>query len=270
MTFDKAKVKAGVLVVERWIVAALRHRKFFSLAELNQAIRELLAKLNERPFRKREGSRATLFAELDRPALGPLPRERYEFHEWSRARVNIDYHVEFDRHYYSVPYTLVGKEVELRATLTTVEIFHRSERVASHPRSHQPYQATTVHEHRPKSHQQHLAWPPSRLLHWAETVGRATAQLFAEILKSKPHPEMGYRSCLGILRLGQRYAVERLEAAARRAVATGACSYRSVKSILERGLDREPLDPPAARPPVEHSNLRGAAYFDPSETPRVP
>lgn len=269
MTNSKAKVETGVLVVERWIVAALRHRKFFSLAELNHAIRELLTHLNQRPFRKRPGCRASLFQELDRPALGPLPRERYEFHEWSKARVNIDYHVEFDRHYYSVPYMLTGKEVEIRATLTTVEIFHRGERVASHLRSRQAYQATTVAEHRPKSHQQHLAWPPSRLLHWAQSVGPATAQLFAAILESKPHPEMGYRSCLGILRLGQRYAGERLEAAAMRAVSTGACSYRSVKSILERGLDRQPLEAPTPRPPLEHSNLRGAFYFDPSEAPKV-
>jgi transposase len=266
---DKAKVESGVLAVERWIVAALRHRKFFSLTELNQAIRELLGKLNQRPFRKRPGSRASLFQELDRPALGPLPQERYEFHQWATARVNIDYHVEFERHYYSVPYTLTGQGVEIRSTLTTVEIFHRGERVASHLRSPQPYKATTVNAHRPKSHQQHLAWPPSRLLHWAETVGPATAQLFTEILKSKPHPEMGYRSCLGVLRLGTRYANERLEAAARRAVSTGACSYRSVKSILERGLDRQPLEAPVAPPPLEHSNLRGASYFDPSRTPRV-
>jgi transposase len=259
---DKAKVENGVLVVERWIVAALRHRKFFRLAELNQAIRELLDKLNQRPFRKRPGCRASLFQELDKPALGPLPRERYEFHAWSKARVNIDYHVEFDRHYYSVPYTLTGQQVEIRATLTTVEIFHRGERVASHRRSPQPYRCTTVAEHRPKSHQEHLAWPPSRLLHWAQSVGPATAQLFAAILESKPHPEMGYRSCLGILRLGQRYSSERLEAAAARAVSTGACSYRSVKSMLQRGLDRQSLEAPAPRPPIEHSNLRGASYFE--------
>ncbi len=266
---DKAKVETGVQIVQRWIVAVLRHRKFFSLAELNQAIRELLAKLNQRPFRKRAGCRATLFQELDRPALGPLPRERFELQQWATARVNIDYHVEIDRHYYSVPYVLTGQVVEIRSTLTTVEIFHRGERVASHARSHLPYKATTVNEHRPKSHQQHLAWPPSRLLHWAQSVGPSTAQLFQAILESKPHPEMGYRSCLGILRLGQRYSPERVEAAAVRALATGACSYQSVKSMLERGLDRQPLETPAPRPPVEHDNLRGAAYFDPSETPRV-
>ena len=200
--------------------------------------------------------------ELDRPALGPLPRERYEFHEWSKARVNIDYHVEFDHHYYSVPYQLNGQEVEIRATLTTVEIFHRGERVASHPRSRQAYQATTVAEHRPKSHQQYLAWPPSRLISWAQSVGPATAQLFAAILESKPHPEMGYRSCLGILRLGQRYSTERLEAASKRAVATGACSYQSVISILQRALDRQPLETPPPTPPREHENLRGASCFD--------
>jgi transposase len=240
---DKAKVESGVLVVERWIVAALRHRKFFSLAELNSAIRELLEKLNQKPFRKREGSRATRFAELDRPALQPLPSERFQLHHGTQARVNLDDHVQFDRHFYSVPYPLTGQ------------------RVASHARSHQPYKATTVNEHRPKSPQQHLAWPPSRLLNWAKTVGPATAQLFAEILKSKPPPEMGYRSCLGILRLGPRYAAERLEAAAQRALWTGACSYHSVKSILERSLDRPALDEPPSSTPLAHENLRGASYF---------
>ncbi len=261
---DKAKVEGGVLLVERWIVAALRHRKFFSLAELNQAIRELLEKLNQRPFRKRSGSRSTLFGELDRPALRPLAAERFHLHHWAEARVNIDYHIQFDRHFYSVPYTLTGQRVEIRSTATTIEIFHRGQRVASHVRSQEPYKATTVNEHRPKSHQQHLAWPPSRLLHWAESVGPSTAQLFAEILNSKPHPEMGYRSCLGILRLGTRYANERVEAAAARAVATGACSYHSVKSILERSLDRQALDEPPASAPVAHENLRGASYFDSS------
>ena len=142
-------------------------------------------------------------------------------------------------------------------------------RVASHARSSQAYQATTQAEHRPKSHQQHLAWPPSRLLHWAQSVGPATAQLFAAILESKPHPEMGYRSCLGILRLGQRYSSERVEAAAVRAVSTGACSYRSVKSMLERGLDRQPLQASATQPPLQHPNLRGAAYFDLAVAPRT-
>lgn len=261
---DKAKVENAVLLVERWVAAALRHRRFFRLSELNQAIRELVEKLNRRPFRKRPGSRASLFAELDQPALTPLPAERFELHHWTQARVNIDYHVQLDRHFYSVPYTLTGQLVEIRSTATTVEIFHRGQRVASHPRSRQAYQATTVAEHRPKSHQQHRAWPPSRLICWAQSVGPATAQLFTEILKSKPHPEMGYRSCLGILRLGQRYSTLRLEAASRRAISTGACSYPSVKSILERSLDRQPLEMPPPSPPLAHENLRGASYFDAS------
>ena len=193
---DKAKVEVGVQVVERWILARLRHHTFFSLLELNTAIADLLVHLNQRPFKKLPGSRQSVFESLDRPALRPLPAQPYEYAEWKLVRVNIDYHVQFDRHFYSVPYTLTGERVEIRSTATTIEIFHRGQRVASHVRSHQPYQATTVNEHRPKSHQQHLAWPPSRLVRWAEAVGPSTAQLFVEILKSKPHPEMGYRSCL--------------------------------------------------------------------------
>jgi len=265
---DKAKVEAGVLLAERWILAAVRHRKFFSLAELNQTIRELLEKLNHRPFKKRPGCRASLFAELDRPALKPLPAERFELREWAKARVNIDYHVEFERHYYSVPYRLHGEMVEIRSTATTIEIYHRGNRVASHLRSHEPYKATSLNEHRPKSHQEHLAWPPSRMVSWAQTVGPCTAQLFTAILESKPHPEMGYRSCLGILRLGKHYSNQRLEAAAQRALATGARSFQSVKSILKRGLDRQPLETAPSAPPLEHENLRGAVYFDSSPAPQ--
>ena len=260
---DKAKVESGVLVVERWILAALRQRKFFSMAELNQAIAALLERLNQRPFRKREGTRASLFAALDRPALQPLPTERYQFGAWQTARVNIDYHIEIQRHYYSVPYQLTGQAVEVRLTEATVEIFHRGLRVASHARSREPYQATTVHQHRPKSHQKHLEWTPSRMLEWARTVGPSTAGLFERILASKPHPEMGYRSCLGILRLAQQYSLARVEAAAQRALHLKACSYQSVKSMLERQLDRLPVEEaPAPRPPLEHDNIRGAGYFE--------
>jgi transposase len=259
---DKAKVEAGVLVAERWILAALRHRKFFGLGELNAAIAELRERLNQRPFRKREGCRASLFETLDRPALRPLPVERYQFGVWRRARVNIDYHVEVERHFYSVPYQLTGQPVEVRLSADTVEIFHRGVRVASHPRSRTPHQPTTVEEHRPKSHQKHLEWTPSRIIHWAGSVGPATAALVEHILASRPHPEMGYRSCLGVLRLSQQYGPARMEAAARRAVALGACTYQSLKSILERQLDRLSLETPAATPaPVEHDNLRGPDYF---------
>ena len=215
MTFAKAKVEAGVLVVERWIIAALRHRKFFSLAELNQAIRELLVRLNERPFRKRDGSRASLFHTLEKPALSPLPAERFDMSQWARATVNIDYHVASDGSFYSVPYTLVQQVVEVRSTPTTVEIFHRGQRVASHVRTRERGKMITQHEHRPKSHQAHLEWSPSRMVNWARTIGPHTAELFECILSEKPHPEMGYRSCLGIIRLAQQYSAERMEAAAR-------------------------------------------------------
>ena len=259
---DKAKVENAVLVAERWIIAALRHHKFFSIAELNEAIAELLEKLNQRRFRKREGSRASLFAEVDRPALQPLPAERYEFAQWKTVRANIDYHVEIDRHLYSVPYQLTGQQLEARFTATTVEIFHRGIRVASHIRSYVPNRATTVHEHRPKSHQAHLEWTPSRLIHWAETVGPATAKVVSIILEKKPHPEMGYRACLGILRLAKTYSAERLEAASERALLLQACSYRSLKSILRRSLDRQiTLETPSEKPGPQHDNIRGGAYY---------
>src|ERR1022692_269115 len=202
---DKAKVEAGVLLVERWILAALRKRKFFHLAEVNQAIQELLVRLNYRPFRKREGSRRSLFESLDKPALRALPAARYQYGDWETHRVNIDYHVEFDNHWYSVPYQLTQQEVEVRATAATVEIFHRGLRVASHARSHVAHVATTVNDHRPKAHQRHLEWTPSRLVDWAKTIRPATGELFDRIMASKPHPEQGYRSCLGILRLSKQY-----------------------------------------------------------------
>src|SRR5437763_15414116 len=186
--------------------------------KVNDTMAALLERLNHRRFRKREGTRASLFAELDRPALQPLPRERYQIAEWKSIRANIDYHVDIDRHYYSVPYQLVGQLLETRFTATTVEIFHRGVRRASHPRSSAAYRHTTNTEHRPKSHQAHLEWTPSRLIHWAESVGPATAQIVHTILETKPHPEMGYRSCLGILRLAKTYSNERLEAASQRAL----------------------------------------------------
>jgi transposase len=267
---DKAKVEAGVLLVERWILASLRKRTFFSLGEVNEAIAELLTRLNQRPFRKREGSRQSLFVTLDQLALRALPAERYQYGEWKTARVNIDYHVEFGNHFYSVPYALTQQEVEVRATDTTVEIFHRGVRVASHLRSSVPYRATTLHEHRPKSHQKHLEWTPSRLLDWARTIGPATAEVFDRIMASKRHPEQGYRSCLGILRLGSQYPKERVEAAARRAVTLNACTYQSVKSMLQHNLDTlapETDSGKAPKTPLDHPNLRGPEYFDTGDNP---
>src|SRR5674476_1199189 len=187
-------------VPQRWILAALRHRKFFSLVEANQTIGELLHRINHRPFRKRDGSRVSAFEALDKPALQPLPPERFEISEWERARVNIDYHVAFDGNFYSVPYNLVREVVEIRSTATTVEVLHNGGRVASHVRSRGREQVLTIHAHRPKSHQAHLEWPPSRMVQWAEKIGPHTAQVFERIMADKPHPEMGYRGCLGIIR----------------------------------------------------------------------
>jgi DNA replication protein DnaC len=228
---DKAKVENAVGVVERWILAALRHRKFFAVAELNEAIEELLERLNHRPFRKREGTRTSLFESIDRPALQPLPAQRYVMAEWKTVRANIDYHVEIDRHYYSVPYQLAGQQLEARYTATSIEVFQGGKRIASHARSSAAYRHTTVSEHMPKSHQAHLEWTPSRLIHWGETVGSATAEVIRIILASKPHPEMGYRACLGILRLAKTYSNERLEAASQRALQLQACSYSSLRAF---------------------------------------
>src|SRR5271168_1811784 len=222
-----------------------------SLVEMNR--------LTLQPFRKREGSRASQFAALDKPALNPLPAEPFDRSQWSRARVNIDYHIVFDTNYYSVPYNLVQELVEVRSTPTTIEIFHKGQRVASHLRARGQGHTVTVAEHRPRSHQAHLEWTPSRMVHWAETIGPHTAGLFERIFADNPHPEMGYRSCLGIIRLAGRYSSARMEAAAERALVTGACRYQSVKSILKNSLDAVPLaEPPPSSPPPPHDNIRGA------------
>lgn len=265
---DKAKAEAGVLLVERWILAVLRKRVFFSLTDLNQSIAALLERLNQRPFRKLDGSRATWFIKLDRPALHPLPAEPYHFAEWKKARVNIDYHIEIERHYYSAPHSLVHRQVEARYTAMVVEIFHGGQRVASHVRSYKTGGFTTINAHRPKSHQRYLEWTPQRLVHWASTVGPSVAALVDKILQSRPHPEQGFRSCLGILRLGKLYGHGRLEAAALRALTLDACSYKSVKSILHTGLDRQQsLELPSDRPPIQHANIRGTDYFNSQEEP---
>jgi transposase len=260
---DKAKVENAVQVVQRWIVAALRKRTFFALPEVNEAIAELLVRLNHKSFRKREGTRTSLFAAFDKPALRPLPAERYEIGQWRKLKVELDYHVPAEGHFYSVPYQLVGQQVDIRLTGTTVEIFHRGLRVASHARSFVPDQTTTIAQHRPKAHQQYLEWTPSRLLSWADVVGPHTAELFRQILATKPHPEMGYRSCLGLVRLSGKHTSERLEAAAARALHFGAYSFHSVESILEHHLENQPLAVPQAPPAaILHDNIRGAAYFD--------
>jgi transposase len=259
---DKAKVEAGVLLVERWILARLRHRTFFSLAELNAAIKELLVWLNARPFKKLAGSRQSLYEELERPALRALPARPYEFAVWRTAKVSIDYHVDVLHHYYSVPHRYVGEQVDVRLAVSTVEILLHGRRIASHLRSDRAARYTTEKEHMPASHRAHLEWTPERIVRWAEETGPHTAALARGILESRPHPEQGYRSCLGILRLGRRYGAERLEAAARRALAVRSLSYRSVESILKNGLDRQPLPASApASPAPLHDNLRGPTYY---------
>ena len=259
---DKAKAEQGVLLVERWILARLRHRQFFSLTDLNKAIVQMLACLNERPFKKLPGCRRSLFESLDRPAMRPLPARPYEFAEWKTVRVHIDYHVEIDRHYYSVPYSLVKQQLDARLTANTVELFLKGRRVASHRRSPRRGGHTTVTQHMPSAHQAYAEWTPQRLVRWAEKSGPATAQLVHDILATRTHPQHGFRSCLGLMRLGQRYGDGRLEAACRRALALGTNAYKSVESILKNGLDKKPLPPPTPEAPViEHLNLRGPDYF---------
>jgi transposase len=260
---DKAKVEVGVQIAERWILARLRNQSFFSLDALNERISELCEELNERVMRRYGESRQQLFERIDRPALKPLVRERFCFGEWKTAKVNIDYHVEIDHHYYSVHFSLVHESVEARASAQTVEIFHRGQRVASHARSNQRGGYTTVSEHMPRAHQKHAEWTPSRMASWAEKVGPKTAELVRAIIADRPHPEMGYRSCLGLLRLGTRFGDERLEAACGRALTVGARSYKHVESILKTGLDRVPLEP-AVEESVSspHENIRGRDYYN--------
>jgi transposase len=259
---DKAKAEAGVLLAERWIIARLRHHRFYSLAEANAEIERLVEAINHRPFKKMAASRASLFAEIDRPALKPLPAQRYSYGEWAQKTVNIDYHLEVDHHYYSVPYRLVHERLWTKMSATTVEIFHHSKRVAAHVRSRRRYGHTTDPAHMPESHRRHAQWTPSRILAWAKKTGPSTAALIEGILARRAHPEQGFRSALGIIRLGSRYGEDRLEAAAARALHLGAYSYRSVESILKAGLDRQPLPTVTpSRPHPHHRNVRGATYY---------
>jgi len=258
---DKAKVEVGVQVVERWILARLRNRRFFSLAELNQAIRELLEELNNRTMEHLGKSRREFFEELDLPALKPLPAEPYQFALWKKAKVNIDYHVEFEKHYYSVPHRLIGEKVFLRATERTVEVFHKRRRVASHPRSRARGRHTTQAEHMPANHRHYAEWSPERFLRWAEEIGSQTRSLIETALASRRHPQQAYRTCLGILGLAKRYTKERLEAASGRALASGIRSYRGIKNILDTGLDQVPLEEPASTSLDPHANIRGPSYY---------
>jgi len=268
---DKSLVELGVKGVEQRILSKLRNRTFFSLAELNQAISALLVEYNRRPFQQLEGSRRSLFGKVDQPALMPLPTTRYEYADWTKARVSLDYHVRADDHYYSVPYRLVKEEVQVRLTITAVEIFHKGVRVASHLRAHQKHRHTTKKEHMPESHRAHAEWTPERVIRWVGKAGDATAEVVQRIIASRPHPQQGFRACMGIKRLGETYGTGRLEAACRRALAIQSPSYRSVKSILENGLDKEtPVAKPSSAPPIQHENVRGAKYYQPNTTEGEP
>lgn len=264
---DKAAVESAVGFATRVILAVLRNRTFFSLAEANEAVQVLLAKLNSRPFKKIPGSRLSRFEEIDKPALRPLPTEQYEFMRIQKASVHIaDYHVEFDKCWYSVPFHYRGREVEVRATAHTVEIFLRGKRIASHARHIFPGKRTTVKEHRPKNHQEYGDWPPERLVRWAAQIGPETKCLIEKILSEREHPEQGYRTSFGILRQAKVVGDSRLNAAAARALTINACSLKSIKSILNLGLESRPLPEQPRQLTVIHENIRGSASFATSNT----
>jgi transposase len=258
---DKGKVEGAVLIVERWILARLRHRRFFNLADLNTVISGLLEELNNRPMRQIGKSRRQLFEEIERAALAPLPNERFEYAEWKTAKVYPDYHVEVDKTFYSVPHRLIGRRVDVRLTYRAVEIFQDHTRVASHVRRSQRSGHVTVNEHMPKAHQRYANMTPAHLIKMATRIGVNAATLVERVMRQRPHPEQGYRSAMGIIALARRYERDRLEAACERALAINAISYSSVSAILKSGLDRaSPATEPIKAAP-SHANIRGGAYY---------
>ena len=259
---DKAKAEAAVQVVERWILARLRHHTFFSLPELNQAIAELLPDLNERHFQGQTVSRRDLYEQLDRPALRPLPDTPYEYAEWRKAKPGIDYHISVNKRFYSVPHALVGQTLDVRLTAETVEVLHKGNRVAVHAR-YGPQRFSTLVDHMPHSHRAHREWSPGRFLRWAQDIGPCTRQVVQQQLENRPHPEHGYRACLGLLNLSRRYSKARLEKACERALAIRSINYQSIASILKQGLDQQTLEGDAHLQddlPL-HDNVRGAGYY---------
>lgn len=259
---DKPKVEGSVLLVQRWILARLRNRRFFTLHELNHAIGLLLIDLNQRPFKKLPGCRRSAFEQLDAPALRALPAQRYVISRWKTVKVNIDYHVEFEGHYYSVPHRLVGTRLDVRVTAALLECFASNQRVACHAVSTVRAGFTTETEHMPASHRAHREWTPAKLIAWGERIGLSTAALVTWQMQRREHPEQGYRACLGLLALARKYTPERLEAACTRAMAIRAPTLRSVTNILQCGLDSQPaLFASAANPVIEHENVRGPDYY---------
>ncbi len=258
---DKAKVEVAVLLATRWIVAKLRNRQFFSLAALNDAIRDCVTELNDRVSRHLGASRRVLFETIERPALKALPAEPYVYAEWKECRAGLDYHVEIGKHYYSVPYTLLREKLWARITMHSVELFHNGRRVAAHVRSSSNRKHTTVREHMPSSHRRYADWSPERLTRKAGEIGPHTAALVEIILRERTHPEQGFRSCIGIIGLSKSYGAVRLEAACGRALDIGARSYTSVVSILKTNRDRLPPASATDGPAIVHDNIRGSTYF---------
>jgi len=258
---DKASAESSVQVVTRWVLARLRHHRFDTVAQVDAAIAELLPSLNQRPFQKLPGSRASVFVELDAPALMALPPQRYELARFKTVKVHIDYHVEIDGHRYSVPHALVGQALEARLTRHGVELLLRGQRVAAHARSDRRGGFTTVDAHMPAAHRAHLEWTPQRLIDWAQRVGIACGELVTRLLQTFKHPEHGYRSCLGLLSLSRRYGNARLEAACERALALGTFRYRHVRDLLANNRDLVAPDAASEWTSPEHANLRGPGYY---------
>lgn len=258
---DKSKVETSVQIAQRAILAALRDLRFLSVGELNAAIWPLVTKINAQPFQKLDGSRNSWFETIEKATLIALPEHHYELATWSKAKVNIDYHVAVDRHYYSAPFNLIHKQLDVRLSSRTVELFLDGKRVAVHIRGARDGKFTTVAEHRPKSHQQYLEWTPTRLIEWGRSVGPQCALVVEQILTAKTYPEQGFRSCLGLLRLGKGFGNSRLEAACRRALHHQTGSYQSIKSILEKRLDQQPEQVELPLKSPVHENVRGQAYY---------
>lgn len=259
---DKPLAENGVLIAERWIIAKFRNQTFFSIFELNKTMKEAINDINDRPFQKMEGSRRSLYESIDKPALMPLPSKPYEFAIWKHARVNIDYHIEFEGKLYSVPYQLIGQEVDLRITEKGIEIIHKGKRVAVHSRLRgKNREYSTVPEHMPEKHKKAAEWTPERIIKWAKTVGPNTSELVTKMMKMYKHPEVAFRACMGIIRLSDKYTEQRVDNASYRALRNRTISYKSVESILKNGLDLVPQEEPKEIPPIRHSNIRGTEYY---------
>ena len=227
-------------MISTWITAALRDEQFFSLAELNRAIRSKLELFNHKLFQKKEGSRISLFLEEEKPFLAPLPATRFELADWKQATVQFNYHISVDRMLYSVPYEYIKKKVDVRVTEHTIEIFYNHNRIASHRRlTGRPGQYSTITEHMPQDHQRYLEWNGDRFRKWAERIGINTYTVVNAILASKPVEQQTYRSCMGLLKLAEKYSDSRLEAACKKALSfTASPSYKSISNILATGADQ--------------------------------